>query len=185
MASDSSSNGMMGISSSEVQLLPVGRHWRGTRPGGRYAELADTRLEGRVLVKEVERMVKVALSYPHEDPHLRPSMAVVVSMEGTMELCDPRLQSISFLRLYGRGCAGSTAGGGSDDINFEHMRSAADRSGTTTLTTMSEWPLAVVHVVVSALCARRSIPTRAASRRGRTGIGVRSVAPNFFSVATT
>uniref|UniRef100_A0A0D9VLG9 Receptor-like serine/threonine-protein kinase n=1 Tax=Leersia perrieri TaxID=77586 RepID=A0A0D9VLG9_9ORYZ len=106
---------------------------------GNYADLADPRLEGRVIAGEVERVVKVALCCLHEDPQLRPSMAVVAGMlEGTMEVWEPRVQSLGFLRLYGRGFAGPADGikpamAGS---NGDHTGSA----GTTTLTTMSGWP---------------------------------------------
>ncbi|XP_062220406.1 G-type lectin S-receptor-like serine/threonine-protein kinase At5g35370 [Phragmites australis] len=106
----------------------------------RYAELADPRLQGRVVAEEVERVVKVALCCLHEDPHLRPSMAVVAGMlEGTMELWEPRVQSLGFLRLYGRGFTGPADGGGSG-IKLNQMWSVGDRSGTTSLTTMSGWP---------------------------------------------
>uniref|UniRef100_A0ACD5YNV8 Uncharacterized protein n=1 Tax=Avena sativa TaxID=4498 RepID=A0ACD5YNV8_AVESA len=106
---------------------------------GRYAELADARLEGRVVAKEVERMVKVALCCLHEDPQMRPSMAVVAGMlEGTMELREPRAQALGFLRLYGRGFAGPSDGniikqvivGGA--VAADRIRSEA--------TTMSGWP---------------------------------------------
>ncbi|KAL6633480.1 hypothetical protein ACP70R_026151 [Stipagrostis hirtigluma subsp. patula] len=110
---------------------------------GRYAELADPRLEGRVVAEEVERVVKVALCCLHEDPHLRPSMAVVAGMlEGTMELWEPHVQSLGFLRLYGRGFAGSADGGSSNRrLRPVAEGSIGDRSGTTaTLTTMSGWP---------------------------------------------
>ncbi|KAG2661811.1 G-type lectin S-receptor-like serine/threonine-protein kinase At5g35370 [Panicum virgatum] len=107
---------------------------------GQYAELADPRLQGRVVAEEVERVVKVALCCLHQDPHLRPSMAVVAGMlEGTMELWEPRAHSLGFLRLYGRGLSGPVDGGGSD-MNLKHMASPGDRSGTTTLTTVSAWP---------------------------------------------
>lgn len=106
---------------------------------GQYAELADPRLQGRVAADEVERVVKVALCCLHEDPHLRPSMAVVVGMlEGTIALWEPKMQSLGFLRLYGRGFSGPADG----DMNLKHMASPMDRSGTTTTTstTMSGWP---------------------------------------------
>lgn len=52
---------------------------------------------------EVERVIKVGLCCLHEDPQLRPSMAMVVGMlEGTMEVWEPWVQSLGFLRLYGR-----------------------------------------------------------------------------------
>ncbi|KAI4982319.1 hypothetical protein ZWY2020_022811 [Hordeum vulgare] len=100
---------------------------------GRYAELADPRLEGRVVGKEVERMVKVALCCLHEDPHTRPSMAVVAGMlEGTMELGEPRAQALGFLRLYGRGFAGPSDG------NVMKQVMVGDRARSET--TMSGWP---------------------------------------------
>ncbi|GJM86961.1 hypothetical protein PR202_ga02867 [Eleusine coracana subsp. coracana] len=138
----SSSGGTTGSGSSKSDYFPLAA-LEGYE-AGRFAELADPRLEGKVVAKEVERVVKVALCCLHEDPHLRPSMAVVVGMlEGTMDLWEPRVESLGFLRLYGRGCAGSGAGGGgSSDINLinHQMGSGGDRSGMTTLTTMSGWP---------------------------------------------
>ncbi|XP_047078663.1 G-type lectin S-receptor-like serine/threonine-protein kinase At5g35370 [Lolium rigidum] len=108
---------------------------------GRYTELADARLEGRVVAKEVERMVKVALCCLHEDPQTRPSMAVVAGMlEGTMELREPRAQALGFLRLYGRGFAGPSDGNiikqviVSGAVATDRIRSEA------TMTTMSGWP---------------------------------------------
>ncbi|OEL24050.1 G-type lectin S-receptor-like serine/threonine-protein kinase [Dichanthelium oligosanthes] len=137
-----SSNGTTGSSSRGAKsdyfpLAALERH-----EAGQYAELADPRLQGRVVAKEVERVVKVALCCLHEDPHLRPSMAVVAGMlEGTMELWEPRVHSLGFLRLYGRGFSGPVDGGGSGSgMNLKHMASPGDGSGTTTLTTMSGWP---------------------------------------------
>lgn len=70
----------------------------------RYKELVDPRLEGRVADEsEVEKMVKIALCCVQEDPALRPSMATVVGMlEGGMPVVEPRIQSLNFLRFYGR-----------------------------------------------------------------------------------
>jgi Protein kinase domain/D-mannose binding lectin len=69
-----------------------------------YEHLADPRLEGRVEVKELERMVKAALCCLHEDPGLRPNMTSVAAMlEGTMEVWEPRTEALGFLRVYGRG----------------------------------------------------------------------------------
>ncbi|KAH0452155.1 hypothetical protein IEQ34_019454 [Dendrobium chrysotoxum] len=71
---------------------------------GRYLELADRRLEGRVREEEVRLAVKVALCCLHEDPGLRPTMASVAAMlEGTVEVTQPRPEALNFLRLYGRG----------------------------------------------------------------------------------
>ncbi|XP_048332186.2 G-type lectin S-receptor-like serine/threonine-protein kinase At5g35370 [Ziziphus jujuba] len=70
---------------------------------GKYLELVDPRLEGRVTYEEVEKLVRVALCCVHEEPGLRPNMVTVVSMlEGGMPLCQPRLESLNFLRFYGR-----------------------------------------------------------------------------------
>ncbi|KAG8072534.1 hypothetical protein GUJ93_ZPchr0006g44889 [Zizania palustris] len=106
---------------------------------GQYAELADPRLEGRMVAGEVERVVKVALCCLHEDPQQRPSMAVVAGMlEGTMELREPRVQSLRFLRLYGRGFSGPANGGDSGIIQaLSGSIGDRTRSVTTTLTTMS------------------------------------------------
>ncbi|KAK8677859.1 hypothetical protein V6N13_143381 [Hibiscus sabdariffa] len=70
---------------------------------GRYLELADPRLEGRVNNKEVEKLVRIALCCVHEEPALRPSMSIVVGMlEGGLPLIQPRVESLNFLRFYGR-----------------------------------------------------------------------------------
>lgn len=69
----------------------------------RYLELADRRLEGRVTSEEVEKLVRIALCCVHEDPALRPTMANVVSMlEGGLPVGEPRVDSLNFLRYYGR-----------------------------------------------------------------------------------
>jgi serine/threonine protein kinase len=70
---------------------------------GRYLELADPRLEGRVTDDEVEKLVKLGLCCVHEDPVLRPSMVNVVGiLEGDIPMCQPRLESLNFLRFIGR-----------------------------------------------------------------------------------
>ncbi|XP_022966534.1 G-type lectin S-receptor-like serine/threonine-protein kinase At5g35370 [Cucurbita maxima] len=74
--------------------------------GGRYLELADPRLEGRVRGEEVEMLVRVGLCCVHEDPALRPTMANVVGMlEGGVAVAvanaNPILESLNFLYLYG------------------------------------------------------------------------------------
>ncbi|XP_065023121.1 G-type lectin S-receptor-like serine/threonine-protein kinase At5g35370 [Musa acuminata AAA Group] len=88
---------------------------------GRYLQLADQRLEWRVREEEVARVVKLALCCLHEEPWLRPSMAVVVGMlEGNMEVWEPKVESLNFLRLYGRGFmeppAAVGGGGGGSEI---------------------------------------------------------------------
>lgn len=70
---------------------------------GKYLELADSRLEGRVGSKEVEKLVRIALCCVHGEPMLRPTMANVVSMlEGSLPLAKPNIESLNFLRVYGR-----------------------------------------------------------------------------------
>ncbi|KAF0931293.1 hypothetical protein E2562_002640 [Oryza meyeriana var. granulata] len=135
-----SSNGTTGSSSRSdyFPLTALEGH-----EAGQYAELADPRLERKVVAGEVERVIKVGLCCLHEGPQLRPSMAMVAGMlEGTMELWEPRVQSLGFLRLYGRGFAGTADGSGSGGIKHAMADSIGDRtrSGTTTLTTMSGWP---------------------------------------------
>ncbi|XP_062200123.1 G-type lectin S-receptor-like serine/threonine-protein kinase At5g35370 [Phragmites australis] len=77
---------------------------------GRYLDLVDSRLEGRVDEAESSRAVRVALCCLHEDPALRPSMAAVVRMlEGITPPPEPRVEALGFLRLYGRGYAVPTS----------------------------------------------------------------------------
>jgi len=68
-----------------------------------YLELADPRLEGRVTYEEVEKLIRIALCCVHEEPVLRPNMVTVVGMlEGGTPLPQPRIESLNFLRFYGR-----------------------------------------------------------------------------------
>ncbi|KAF3320637.1 G-type lectin S-receptor-like serine/threonine-protein kinase [Carex littledalei] len=98
-----------------------------------YVDLADPRLEGRVEVHELERMVKTALCCLHEDPGLRPSMTLVAAMlEGTMEAWEPRAEALGFLRVYGRGFVGNV-------MEIEDMTNRFGRSQATTATN-SGWP---------------------------------------------
>ncbi|KAI3744465.1 hypothetical protein L1987_57546 [Smallanthus sonchifolius] len=70
---------------------------------GQYLDLVEPRLAGLVTSDEAEKLVKVALCCLHEDPALRPKMANVVAMlEGTLPVSEPRLESLNFLRFYGR-----------------------------------------------------------------------------------
>ncbi|MCD9645702.1 hypothetical protein HAX54_034828 [Datura stramonium] len=70
---------------------------------GRYLELADPKLEGRVSAGDIEKFVRVALCCVHEEPSLRPTMVSVVSMlEGEIPPTEPRMESLNFLRFYGR-----------------------------------------------------------------------------------
>lgn len=103
---------------------------------GRYGELADPRLEGRVAVAEVERVVRVALCCLHEEPGLRPAMGSVVAMlEGTAEVGEPRVESLNFLRRYGRGFAepegnGCYFGTGGNNIGSVCGTATATSSGS-------------------------------------------------------
>ncbi|XP_047182941.1 G-type lectin S-receptor-like serine/threonine-protein kinase At5g35370 [Vigna umbellata] len=68
-----------------------------------YLELADPRLEGRVTYEELEKVIRIALCCVHEEPVLRPNMVTVVGMlEGGTPLPYPRIESLNFLRFYGR-----------------------------------------------------------------------------------
>lgn len=70
---------------------------------GKCDELADPRLEGRVLAVEVEEMVKLSLCCLHEEPRLRPSMVAVVGMlEGRLPVSKPRVELLEFLKMYSR-----------------------------------------------------------------------------------
>ncbi|KAL9144706.1 hypothetical protein ABFS82_14G313300 [Erythranthe guttata] len=70
---------------------------------GRYLELVDPRLRGRVTSEDAEKLVRLGLCCVHEEPGLRPTMVSVVGMlEGEVALCNPRIESLNFLRFYGR-----------------------------------------------------------------------------------
>ncbi|XP_059631856.1 G-type lectin S-receptor-like serine/threonine-protein kinase At5g35370 [Cornus florida] len=70
---------------------------------GKYLELADPRLGGRVTGEEVEKLVRIALCCVHEEPAMRPNMVTVVGMlEGEIPLGQPRMEALNFLRFYGR-----------------------------------------------------------------------------------
>ncbi|GFP90617.1 g-type lectin s-receptor-like serine/threonine-protein kinase at5g35370 [Phtheirospermum japonicum] len=85
---------------------------------GRYLELVDPRLAGRVRSEEVERLVRVALCCVQEEPNLRPSMSNVVGMlEGGMPVGEPRMESLNFLRFYGRRFTETSRGGGGGEGN--------------------------------------------------------------------
>lgn len=102
-ADDSSSGGGHSSNSSTTgsiyfPLLALEMHEQGN-----YLDLADPRLEGRVTNDEVQKLVRIALSCVHEEPALRPNMVAVVGMlEGGTPLPQPRIESLNFLRFYGR-----------------------------------------------------------------------------------
>ncbi|KAL1309925.1 hypothetical protein HN51_052661 [Arachis hypogaea] len=92
-SSSSSTSGLL-----YFPLLALEKHEEGN-----YMDLADPRLEGRVTNEEVEKLVRIALCCVHEEPALRPNMAAVVGMlEGGMPLPQPKMESLNFLRFYGR-----------------------------------------------------------------------------------
>ncbi|MBA0838685.1 hypothetical protein Goarm_004483, partial [Gossypium armourianum] len=100
---DTNSGGGNSLSSSVMGLIYFPLLALEMHEQGRYLELADAKLEGRVTNKEVEKLVRVALCCVHEEPALRPSMATVVGMlEGGLPLGQPRVESLNFLRFYGR-----------------------------------------------------------------------------------
>ncbi|KAH6780370.1 S-locus lectin protein kinase family protein [Perilla frutescens var. hirtella] len=85
---------------------------------GRYLELVDPRLAGRVASEDVEKLVRVALCCVHEEPGLRPTMTSVVGMlEGKMPLSALRMESLNFLRFYGRRFAEASIAGESGGLN--------------------------------------------------------------------
>ncbi|KAL1223016.1 G-type lectin S-receptor-like serine/threonine-protein kinase [Cardamine amara subsp. amara] len=96
---------------------------------GRYLELADPRLEGRVTNQEVGKLVRIALCCVHEEPTLRPTMAAVVGMfEGSIPLGNPRMESLNFLRFFGLRFAESSMvegqNGESENMGFHHRESS-------------------------------------------------------------
>lgn len=101
---------------------------------GRYMELADPRLEGRVTSQEVGKLVRIALCCVHEEPALRPTMAAIVGMfEGSIPLGNPRLESLNFLRFYGLRFAESSMvegqNGESENMVF-HRRESSNSGGS-------------------------------------------------------
>ncbi|TYI21631.1 hypothetical protein ES332_A06G050300v1 [Gossypium tomentosum] len=99
---DTNSGGGNSLSSSVMGLIYFPLFALEMHEQGRYLELVDAKLEGRVTNKEVEKLVRVALCCVHEEPTLRPSMATVVGMlEGGLPLGQPRVESLNFLRFYG------------------------------------------------------------------------------------
>lgn len=100
---DSNSGGGQSTSSSGSGLVYFPLFALEMHEQGRYLELADPRLEGQVTSGDVEKLVRVALCCVHEEPVLRPNMVSVVGMlEGGIPLGQPRMESLNFLRFYGR-----------------------------------------------------------------------------------
>jgi len=100
---DSNSDGGHSSSSSRSVLVYFPLLALEMHEQGKYLELADPRLQGRVTREEVEKLVRVALCCLHEEPMLRPNMVNVVGMlEGGTPLVQPVIESLNFLRFYGR-----------------------------------------------------------------------------------
>lgn len=100
---NSNSNGGCSLTSSVTGLVYFPLFALEMHEQGKYLELVDPRLEGRVTSEEVEKLVRVALCCVHEEPTLRPNMVAVVGMlEGGTPLAQPRIESLNFLRFYGR-----------------------------------------------------------------------------------
>ncbi|GLT73505.1 hypothetical protein SLA2020_453590 [Shorea laevis] len=100
---DSNSDGGHSSSSSRSVLVYFPLLALEMHEQGKYLELADPRLQGRVTREEVEKLVLVALCCLHEEPMLRPNMVNVVGMlEGGTSLVQPVIESLNFLRFYGR-----------------------------------------------------------------------------------
>ncbi|KAK3010729.1 hypothetical protein RJ639_010690 [Escallonia herrerae] len=100
---------------------------------GSYLDLADLRLEGRVSSEEVEKLVRVALCCVHEEPSLRPNMVSVVGMlEGEIPLSRPRVESLNFLRFYGRRFAEASMIGEASAQNDVMLYPQANASRTKT-----------------------------------------------------
>lgn len=100
---DSNSSGVPSSSSSASALVYFPLLALEMHEQGKYLELADPRLEGRVTNEEVEKLVRIALCCVHEEPAIRPNMVSVVGMlEGGIPVGQPRVESLNFLRFYGR-----------------------------------------------------------------------------------
>ncbi|KAL7263281.1 hypothetical protein ACSBR1_001453 [Camellia fascicularis] len=100
---DTSGGGYSSSSSGPPQLVYFPLFALEMHEQGKYLEVADLRLEGRVTSEEVEKLVRVALCCVHEEPALRPNMVSVVGMlECEIPVGQPRLESLNFLRFYGR-----------------------------------------------------------------------------------
>ncbi|KAK4371517.1 hypothetical protein RND71_010992 [Anisodus tanguticus] len=84
----------------------------------KYMELVDPRVLGRVKSEEVQKLVRVALCCLHQEPTLRPTMANVVGMlEGVLPLGEPQVQSLNFLRFYGRRFTEASIIEGDQEVN--------------------------------------------------------------------
>ncbi|KAF9604056.1 hypothetical protein IFM89_001931 [Coptis chinensis] len=101
----------------------------------KYMELANIKLERRVTSEEIEKLVRVALCFLHENPILRPNMANVVSMlEGKIPLGVPRVEGLNFLRFYGRRFTEASTIAGSNMVNMLMLFPDADASQSSNTT---------------------------------------------------
>ncbi|ERM95261.1 hypothetical protein AMTR_s00008p00036610 [Amborella trichopoda] len=118
---------------------------------GRYMELVDPRLGGEVDAEEVRRVVRVALCCVHQEPALRPSMAAVVAMlEGRVEVGEPRVESLTFLRFYGRRFSEPSRLGSESERGPNH--GTASSSGSLAPTTLTEYYISAQEVYHEAVC---------------------------------
>ncbi|XP_060183441.1 G-type lectin S-receptor-like serine/threonine-protein kinase At5g35370 [Lycium barbarum] len=99
----------------------------------KYLELVDPRVVGRAKSEEVEKLVRVALCCLHQEPTLRPTMANIVGMlEGVLPLGEPEVQSLNFLRFYGRRFTEASTIEGDQEVNvFELHQQNRNISSTT------------------------------------------------------
>ncbi|KAI3460596.1 hypothetical protein Pfo_017259 [Paulownia fortunei] len=100
---------------------------------GKYLELVDPRLQGRVTNEDVEKLVRVALCCVHEEPGQRPTMVNIVAMlEGEIRLGNPRIESLNFLRFYGRRFAESSMAEETGGLNHVIIYPDANASHSST-----------------------------------------------------
>ncbi|XP_009800813.2 G-type lectin S-receptor-like serine/threonine-protein kinase At5g35370 [Nicotiana sylvestris] len=99
----------------------------------KYLELVDPRILGLVKVEEIEKLVRVALCCLHQEPTLRPTMANVVGMlEGVLPLGEPQVQSLNFLRFYGRRFTEASMIEGDQEVNVFELHQQNRNFSTTT-----------------------------------------------------
>lgn len=66
--------------------------------------------------------------------------SVVAILEGTIQVWEPRVESLRFLRLYGRGVLGGSSNGGTFDVDDEFMMNKVIGGSHMTSNTTSGWP---------------------------------------------
>ncbi|KAM7276192.1 hypothetical protein ACFE04_018058 [Oxalis oulophora] len=112
----------------------------------RYTEVADPRLQGRVTITEVEKLVRIALCCIHQEPGMRPSMSNVVSMlEGGMGLTEPLLEQLHHLSFYGqRFTEESTMGESGEQMDNKLALFPAESNNYNTTATSSLYTLSFI-----------------------------------------